>query len=132
MGTIWILLGLLALCVAYYNRDVFIKEEVKVEPKVYEPTFILENEKPCDLATIVDHSVNYVIADCKQFHFYWIDKTNIWTESIFTFQLQCRLEKMVAKYFKGMTEEDGKEMVREVIKMFHLRTIEKYPELKEY
>jgi hypothetical protein len=39
---------------------------------------------------------------------------------------------MVKLNYTHMSEAEGKEMVRKIIKMYHLRTIEKYPELKEY
>lgn len=130
METIWILLALLALWVIYYNRDMFIKQEVKVEPKVYEPTFILENEGKSRLCKLIDYSVDWTINHLKQTWFD-CDKTNIWTNQIHTFQLQCKLERMV-KLNYTLSEEEGKEMVRKIIKMYHLRTVEKYPELKEY
>jgi len=131
MGTVWILVALLALWVIFYNRDSFIKEEVKVEPKVYEPTFILKVEGDSKLCKLIDHSVDWTINHLKQTWFH-CDKTNIWTNQIHTFQLQCKMERMVKLNYTHMTEEKGKEMVRQIIKMYHLRTVEKYPELKEY
>jgi len=103
----------------------------KKEPKVYEPTFVLSEHEDCKLSRLIEHSVNWTVKymnDC----YFDCDKANVWTASINNFQLKGKMERMVKLNYTGMNEKDGKEMVRELIKEFHLRTIEKYPELKEY
>ena len=63
------------------------------------------------------------------------DEIRIWTQSMFTFQLQCRLEKAYIRGLGLTSKEDideCKEFVREIIKICHLEAVRLYPELKEY
>ena len=59
------------------------------------------------------------------------DEVNIWTTSIFTFQLQCLLEKSYRSVMKEEDEDGLKEFVRELIKTCHLEAVSLYPEQKE-
>jgi len=57
-----------------------------------------------------------------------LDTDTIWTNSYYTIQLQYVMERKMKPLFK----EDTKEVVRQIIKNYHLNVIERKPELKEY
>ena len=57
-----------------------------------------------------------------------LDTDTIWTNSYYTAQLQYVMERKMKPLFK----EDTKDVVRQIIKNYHLNVIERKPELKEY
>lgn len=79
----------------------------------------------------VQQAINFVKPS-----YHYINEVNVWTCSMFTAQLQYKLEKLFTKAYamenKNISEADVKEYVRQIIKKYHLQVVAVYPELKEY
>ena len=57
-----------------------------------------------------------------------LNTDTIWTNSYYTIQLQYAMEEKMKLLFG----DDTKDVVREIIRHYHLKVIERIPELKEY
>jgi len=119
--------------VRHRNKWLKIEKEEKIErdkaaicgPKIIDRPEFSENIKK-----VLRKAVNAKVKSLRSSLYYEANEVNIWTTSIYTFQLQCFLEKI---YSKSITsEEDCKEFVRNIIKTCHLEAIRLYPEQKEY
>lgn len=108
------------------------KPRVETNPHYmhYDPLFTFKDEGMEALIKLsVNRTVNYM-HDCG---FYWANEVNIWAISMFTIQLQSKLEVLFKELNNRQeTEFDYKECVREIIQNYHLEVVKVYPELKEY
>jgi hypothetical protein len=131
-----LILGLALFCAPYLfdwmnHKPKKFEEDPKY--KHYEPLIKFGDS---GVEILVKGSVEMTINNLRSAHFYWANEVNIWTSTIFTFQLQLKMIKMLEKAREktnnGVSDEQIKEDVRKIIKHYHLEVIKVYPELKEY
>lgn len=108
--------------------------EKSKERKLLGKHIIEQAELMPSIKQVVRHAVKKVVREMQSCYMD-CDETNIWLTGMFTFQLQCRLEKAYIGALNLTLDNDideCKEFVREIIKTCHLEAVKVCPELKEY
>lgn len=148
-----VLVILVVLALAYYigkelikyanDKRVYREHQIKEAEKEKEREIKLIGQKIINrpelddgIRKVITKAVKIKVRSLRSTYFD-CDEVNIWTTSIFTFQLQCELEEVYGRAKQKVSGElanvdEVKEFVREIIKVCHLEAVRMFPELKEY